>query len=153
EAPGNLTTGFAPATGGFTNLHGIRNIVGAVSDAENLQSPQLNPKSEAVCEGDSVRFQITEEDVHLAQPHSSLSSPQLYPSSQDVIDEDAQDPCSVERCSPVHQRVVLQEGVFAADATGGGLSFTPASDFKDGEVVVYYTVTDNYGKTSAPEKL
>src|SRR5690606_12851400 len=28
-----------------------------------------------------------------------------------------------------------------------------ASDFKDGEVVVYYTVTDRYGKSSAPVKL
>lgn len=153
RAPENLKIGFAASTGGSTNFHEIRNILVEVSDDESLEVPELQPKRATACAEETTYFAVTEEDVYLPNENSSISCLQLYPSLEDVIDEDAEDPCSMERCSPVHQRVALREGVFAADATGGGLSFTPASDFKDGEVVVYYTVTDNYGKTSAPEKL
>ena len=153
EAPDNLKIGFTAATGGSTNFHEIRNIVVEVSDDENLQLPELSPKAEKTCEGDTLEFKITEEDVFLPNENSAISCLQLYHSLEEVIDEDEQDPCLVENCNPIHQRLEIEQGVFVADASGGGVSFTPAPEFKSGEVTVYYTVTDNYGKTSEPAQL
>ena len=153
EAPDNLKIGFTAATGGSTNFHEIRNILVEVSDDENLQLPELQPKAEVICEGDTLQFKITEEDVFLPNENSAISCLQLYRSLEEVIDEDELDPCAVEKCNPLYKRLELEEGVFVAEAIGGGISFTPAPDFKEGEVLVYYTVTDNYGKTSKPEQL
>jgi hypothetical protein len=153
EAPENLKIGFAAATGGYTNFHEIRNLVVEVSDDENLQVPELKPKAEMVCEGDTLRFGITTDDVLLPNENSAISCIQLYQTLDEIVDEDEQDPCSVERCNPLHQRLALEEGIFVADPTGGGVSFTPAENFRAGEVAVFYTVTDNYGKTSKPEQL
>lgn len=153
EAPENLKIGFAASTGGSTNFHEIRNIVVEVSDDESLEIPGLKPKSVLACAGETSYFAITEDDVLLPNENSSVSCLQLYRTLDEIVDDESQDPCSITKCSPLHQQLETEEGQFVADPRGGGFSFTPASGFIQGEAIIYYTVTDNYGKTSKPEKL
>jgi gliding motility-associated-like protein len=45
--------------------------------------------------------------------------------------------------------LVLPQGTFRASDTGGEFTFFPNTGFTDQTVQVFYTITDNYGKTSA----
>ena len=152
-APENLKIGFAATTGEYTNFHEIRNIVVEVSDDKNLQLPELNPKNEVACEGETAAFEIAEQDVFLPNENSTISCLQIYKTMEEILSEEEQDPCSFEKCNPIHQRLELEEGVFAVDPAGRTISFDPSPSFQDGEVVVYYTVTDSYGMTSRPDRL
>jgi gliding motility-associated-like protein len=44
--------------------------------------------------------------------------------------------------------LVLPEGIFRANDNAGGFTFTPNEEYIGKQVTVFYTVTDNYGKTS-----
>jgi len=152
RAPDNLKIGFAATTGESTNFHEIRNIVVEVSDDKNLRLPELRPKKDLACAGETAHFEITEEDVFLPNENSVIRCVQLYKTEEEIFNEEEVDPCSFEQCSPDHQRLEIEEGVFIVDAAGGTVAFEPSSDFQEGEVTIYYTVTDNYGQTSLPEQ-
>jgi len=151
RAPDNLKIGFAASTGESTNFHEIRNIVVEVSDDQNLRLPELRPKEDLACAGETAHFEVTEEDVFLPNENSLIRCVQLYKTEEEIPNEEEVDPCSFEQCSPDHQRLEIEEGVFIVDAAGGTVAFEPSSDFQEGEVTIYYTVTDNYGQTSLPE--
>lgn len=153
QAPNNLKIGFSAATGGYTNFHEIRNIVVEVSDDENLQLPEVKPKYEAICRGETKQFKISDDDVLLLNENSVISCLQVYRTLEEILDDEEQDPCLNQACSPDRQQLTLPEGVVTADVKGGGITFESASGLGAEEVMVYYTVTDNYGKTSKPEPL
>lgn len=151
NAPDNLKIGFAAATGGYTNFHEIRNIVVEVSDDQNLQLPEAKPKSEMACEGETIQFEIKEEDVLLPNQNSVITCLQIYKTLDEILDDEEQDPCLNETCNSVHQSLRLEEGFLTTD--GASFSFAAGSDLDVDEVVIYYTITDNYGKTSKPQPL
>src|SRR5690606_17509883 len=152
RAPDNRKIGFAATTGESTNFHEIRHIVVEVSDDKSLRLPDLRSTKDLACAGEPAHFEITEEDVFLPNENSVIRCVQLYKTEEEIFNEEEVDPCSFEQCSPDHQRLEIEEGVFIVDAAGGTVAFEPSSDFQEGEVTIYYTVTDNYGQTSLPEQ-
>ena len=153
EASDYLKVGFAASTGGSTNFHEIKNIVVEVSDDQNLTLPIAKEKTEDVCYGDTNQLEITGEDVVLPNPNSEIQCLQLYQTLEEIEEDEDSDACSKNLCDPEKQKLVLDEGVFTANPTGGSLTFVPESDLSVEEVTIYYTVTDSYGKTSLPEAL
>ena len=73
---------------------------------------------------------------------------QFYGSLEDIQAEEG-DICSQARCRPENRVLVLPQGTFRASDTGGEFTFFPNTGFTDQTVQVYYTITDNYGKTSS----
>lgn len=151
EAPVNLKAGFAASTGGSTNFHEIKNIVVEVSNDQSLALPRITERNENICHGDTIEFEITGNDVILPNPNSEVQCLQLYQTLEEVGEDEESDTCSKSICDPEKQRLVLDGGVFTADATEGKLSFVSDSELAVEEIVIYYTVTDSYGKTSPPE--
>ena len=66
----------------------------------------------------------------------------------DDILEESSDLCSQARCIEANRVKILPQGTFEANDQAGGFTFFPNEAFIDQEVTVYYTITDNYGKTS-----
>jgi hypothetical protein len=72
----------------------------------------------------------------------------------DDILEESSDLCSQARCIEANRVKILPQGTFVAnDQEAGGFTFFPNEAFIDQEVTVYYTITDNYGKTSEGNKI
>jgi len=149
EAPENLKIGFAASTGGLTNIHEIRNLQVEVSDQDRLENPTgTDIDDKASCEGQENTYEITREEINLPNEGSSIRCLQLY-ASLDDIEAEAEDICSQGRCRPENREMVLPQGTFRAADEGGSFTFFPNVGFVDETVEIYYTVTDNYGKTSS----
>ncbi|WP_373495013.1 PKD domain-containing protein [Aquiflexum sp.] len=149
EAPENLKIGFAASTGGLTNIHEIRNLQVEVSDQDRLENPTgTDIDDKASCEGQENTYEITREEITLPNEGSSIRCLQLY-GSLDEIEAEADDICSQGRCRPENREMVLPQGTFRAADEGGSFTFFPNFGFVDETVEIYYTVTDNYGKTSS----
>jgi gliding motility-associated-like protein len=149
EAPENLKIGFAASTGGQTNIHEIRNLQVEVSDQDRLENPiGTDIDDKASCEGQENTYEITQEEIILPNEGSSIRCLQLY-GSLDEIEAEADDICSQGRCRPENREMVLPQGTFRAADEGGSFTFFPNVGFVDETVEIYYTVTDNYGKTSS----
>lgn len=148
-APKNLKIGFTASTGGETNIHEIRNLIIEVSNEDGLKDPEGTDIDDiASCEGQENTYDLFNENILLPNENSSLQCIQFYASLQDIQAEE-EDICSQARCRPENRVLELPQGIFRADDQGGGFTFFPNLGFTDEEVVVYYTITDNYGKTSS----
>lgn len=149
EAPKDLKIGFSASTGGMTNFHEIRNIVVQVANDENLLNPiGENIADKASCEGQENTYEIKPLEVTLPNENSTIGCLQLYASLEEIVAEE-EDFCSQGKCKPENRELVLLQGTFRASNEGGKFTFFPKFGFRDEEVIVYYTITDSYGKTSS----
>lgn len=147
-APKNLKIGFAASTGGFTNFHEIRNLIVEVSADDKLQDPKgVDFTDFASCAGQENQFFITDEEVVLPNENSSIRCLQFYKSLGD-IEAETGDICSQARCLEQNRVLIVPQGTFRASDQAGGFTFFPNEEYIDQNVTVYYTITDNYGKTS-----
>ncbi|KEO75537.1 hypothetical protein EL17_01430 [Anditalea andensis] len=154
-APQNLKVGFAASTGGSTNFHEIRNVIVQVSDDQNLRDPIANDKSVQACEGVERRFEIkaTEDVILLNDPDNNfIRCLQLANTIADFPTDDF-DICTTEQCDSSRQQLSTPYGNFEADPEGGLIRFTPNLNTVGNEVKIFYTVTDNFGKTSVPKEI
>ncbi len=152
-APKNLKIGFAGSTGGYTNFHEIRNLIVQVAADEALQNPQgVDFTDKASCAGQLNQFYITDEEVRLPNENSSIRCLQFYASLADVKAEN-EDLCAQARCLEQNRVLIVPQGIFQANDQAGGYTFLPNTAFIDQQVTVYYTITDNYGKTSQPNSI
>nr|WP_262917718.1 PKD domain-containing protein [Cognataquiflexum rubidum] len=148
-APPNLKIGFTASTGGLNNIHEIRNLIVEVSNEDGLANPEgINIDDKASCEGQENTYEITAAEATLPNENSSIRCLQFYGSLEDIQAEEG-DICSQARCRPENRVLVLPQGTFRASDTGGEFTFFPNTGFTDQTVQVYYTITDNYGKTSS----
>ncbi|WP_134204599.1 PKD domain-containing protein [Algoriphagus zhangzhouensis] len=151
-APENLKIGFSASTGGFNNFHEIRNLIVQVSAEDELQAPiAVDFDDVASCEGQENQFYITDEDIELPNEGSEIRCLQFYLSKEDIIAQ-SEDVCTQARCLEQNRYLVLPEGTLQAGEKGA-YTFFPNVGFAGSEVEVYYTITDNYGKTSAGNKI
>jgi hypothetical protein len=147
-APKNLKIGFAASTGGSTNFHEIRNLIVEVAAGESLKDPEgVDINDFSSCAGQKNQFFITDSEVRLPNENSTIRCLQFY-KSLDEIETENSDICSQARCLEENRTKFFPEGVFEATDQAGGFTFLPNEAFIDQEVTVYYTITDNYGKTS-----
>jgi hypothetical protein len=147
-APKNLKIGFAASTGGSTNFHEIRNLIVEVAAGESLRDPEgIDISDFSSCAGQKNQFYITDSEVRLPNENSSIRCLQFY-KSLDEIETENSDICSQARCLEENRIKFFPEGIFEATDQAGGFTFLPNEAFIDQEVTVYYTITDNYGKTS-----
>lgn len=147
-APRNLKIGFAASTGGFNNFHEIRNLKVEVSADDRLQNPRgFDLVDFASCAGQENQFFIKDEEVTLPNDNSTIRCLQFFKSKEEIAFNEG-DVCTQARCLEQNRFLVLPEGVFRASDNAGGFTFTPNEEFIGKKVTVYYTITDNYGKTS-----
>jgi hypothetical protein len=147
-SPKNLKIGFAASTGSYTNFHEIRNLIVEVSADDKLGSPVGTDISDlTACAGQENLYAITEDDLELPNENSVIRCLQFYESMEEIAAESG-DICSRARCLEQNRFLVLPQGTFTASDLEGGFTFFPNEDFAGEEVTVYYTITDNYGKTS-----
>ena len=152
-APKNLKIGFAGSTGGYTNFHEIRNLIVQVAAGDALQEPVgVDFTDKASCAGQLNQFYITDEEVRLPNENSSIRCLQFYAALADVKEE-SEDLCTQARCLEENRVLIVPQGIFQASDQAGGYTFLPNEAFIDQEVTVYYTITDNYGKTSQPNSI
>lgn len=150
--PENLKIGFTASTGGFNNFHEIRNLVVQVSAEDDLESPvAVDFNDVASCEGQENQFYITDEDIELPNENSEIRCLQFYQTEEDILAQ-SEDLCTQARCLEQNRYLVLPEGTLEA-GDKGAYTFFPNVGFAGSEVEVYYTITDNYGKTSAGNKI
>jgi hypothetical protein len=148
-APKNLKIGFASSTGGSTNFHEIRSLIVQVAADDALKDPVgVDFTNKALsCAGKENQYYITDEEIILPNENSSIRCLQFYESLDDILEESS-DLCSQARCVEANRVKILPQGTFEANDQAGGFTFFPNEAFIDQEVTVYYTITDNYGKTS-----
>ncbi len=152
-APKNLKIGFTGSTGGYTNFHEIRNLIVQVAAGDALQEPVgVDFTDKASCAGQLNQFYITDEEVRLPNENSSIRCLQFYAALADVKEE-SEDLCTQARCLEENRVLIVPQGIFQASDQAGGYTFLPNEAFIDQEVTVYYTITDNYGKTSQPNSI
>ena len=152
-APKNLKIGFTGSTGGYTNFHEIRNLIVQVAAGDALQEPEgVDFTDKASCAGQLNQFYITDEEVRLPNENSSIRCLQFYAALADVKEE-SEDLCTQARCLEENRVLIVPQGIFQASDQAGGYTFLPNEAFIDKEVTVYYTITDNYGKTSQPNSI
>jgi len=152
-APKNLKIGFAASTGGSTNFHEIRNLIVQVAADDALQDPEgVDFTDKASCAGQLNQFYITDEEVRLPNDNSSIRCLQFYASLADIKAE-SEDICAQARCLEQNRILIVPQGIFQASDQAGGYTFLPNEAFIDQEVTVFYTITDNYGKTSQPNSI
>lgn len=152
-SPRNLKIGFAAATGGFTNFHEIRNLQVEVSDEESLLEPEgVDLKELASCEGQENEYEIDASAITLPNENSEIQCLQFYESLED-IEAEADDLCAQGKCRPENRVLEFPQGTVTAANEGGKYSFFPFPGSDGEEVTLYYTITDNYGKTSGGNSL
>lgn len=152
EAPKELKIGFAASTGGFTNFHEIRNMIVDVSAGDALQEPMgVDFSDVASCEGQENQYYILDEEVVLPNVDSQIRCLQFFRSLED-IESNSSDLCNQGRCLEENQELELPQGIIRA-GEGGAYTFFPNPGTRDQQVEVFYTITDNYGKSSSGNKI
>ncbi|EPR65701.1 PKD domain-containing protein [Cyclobacterium qasimii] len=147
-SPRTLKIGFAGSTGGETNIHEIRNLLIEVADEDNLKQPTTSLVEEVmVCEGQENQLEIPGVKFNLPNKDSRISCLRFYESMKEIEDIET-DPCLVGGCSEGETVLTVPQGTFQYAGEGALFSFTPNSGSTGEDVQVYYTITDNYGKTS-----
>lgn len=147
-APKNLKIGFSASTGGFSNFHEIRNLIVEVSNDEALQNPEgVNIVDFSSCAGQENQFLIEDKNVRLPNINSTIRCLQFFKTKEEIVKNEG-DLCNQARCLEQNRFLVVPEGVFRASDNAGGFTFTPNREFIGKKVTVFYTITDNYGKTS-----
>lgn len=152
-SPKNLKIGFSAATGGFTNFHEIRNLLVEVSDEDSLLEPVgTDLREKASCEGQENEYEIDPSSITLPNDNSEIRCLQFYESLDDIEAEE-EDLCAQGKCRPENRIMEFPQGTVRAADQGGKFTFFPFAGFDGEEVTLYYTVTDNYGKTSKGSSL
>ena len=152
-APPNLKIGFAGSTSGSTNFHEIKNLIVQVAADDALQNPEgIDISGRTSCAGQKSQFKIEDTDVRLPNENSTIRCLQFYKSLDDIVAANS-DICLQARCLEENRTKILPEGIFEATDQSGGFTFLPNEEFIDQEVTIFYTITDNYGKTSQPKKI
>lgn len=152
-APPYLKIGFAGSTSGSTNFHEIKNLIVQVAAENALQNPEgIDILGRTSCVGQKSQFKIEDTDVGLPNENSTIRCLQFYRSLDDIVAPNS-DICLQARCLEENRTKILPEGIFEATDQAGGFTFLPNEEFIDQEVTVFYTITDNYGKTSQPKKI
>lgn len=152
-SPRNLKIGFSAATGGFTNFHEIRNLQVEVSDEDRLLEPiGVDLQERASCEGQENKYEIEASQITLPNENSEVQCLQFYKSLDDIEAED-DDLCAQGKCKPENRILEYPQGIIKAADKGGEFTFFPFSGTDGQEVTLFYTVTDNYGKTSKGNSL
>ena len=152
-SPRNLKIGFSAATGGFTNYHEIRNLQVEVSDEDSLLEPVGTDLQErASCEGQENQYEIDLASITLPNDNSEIQCLQFYKSLSD-IEAEGEDLCAQGKCRPENRVMEFPQGTVRAADDGGKFTFFPFAGSDGQEVTLYYTVTDNYGKTSGGNSL
>jgi hypothetical protein len=147
-APKNLKLGFSASTGGFTNFHEIRNLIVEVSNDEALKDPKgIEILDYTSCAGQENQFRIEDNEVTLPNENSTIRCLQFFRTKAD-IEKNEGDICTQARCLEENRFLVIPEGIFRASDNAGGFTFNPNEGAIGKKVTVYYTITDNYGKTS-----
>lgn len=147
--PKTLKIGFAAATGGRTNIHEIRNLLIEVADEDDLAFPVTEPVEDlTVCLGQENFLELPAEKISLPNENSRISCMRFFESQEAVPGQNA-DPCLEGDCEGTGGILELQEGTFRYLGQGGQFSFTPNEGFNGSEVQAFFTITDNYGKTSS----
>jgi hypothetical protein len=148
-APKNLKLGFSASTGGQTNFHEIKNLLVEVANNEALSNPiGVDFSDFASCEGQENTYSIENEEVELPNENSSIRCLQFYASKNEIAEESG-DICAQDKCREENRELIIPEGVFFAGAQGGEYTFFPNYGFIGIQITVFYTITDNYGKSSA----
>jgi gliding motility-associated-like protein len=152
-APEELKIGFAASTGGQTNFHEIRNLIVQVSDEENLLKPEgVDIEGLVACEGQDNIFEIPMESISLPNENSRLNCIRFFETYEKAEDETGEI-CEKSNCGEVGKMLSFPEGVFSVTDKEGAFTFTPNDGFQGEDVSTYYTLTDNFGKTSEPKLL
>ncbi|MCH7399687.1 PKD domain-containing protein [Belliella sp. DSM 107340] len=153
EAPEELKIGFAASTGGENNFHEIRNVIVEVSNQEGLTNPEgVDIDDIASCAGQENTFDLFNSNIILPNENSNLRCVQFYETIEEIQAEE-EDVCSQGSCRAENRELILAEGVFRSDQSGGGFTFFPNPEFVNEYVEVFYTITDSYGKRSLGNKL
>jgi gliding motility-associated-like protein len=148
QPPQNIKIGFGASTGQETNIHEIDKLKVEVFQKTKLRNPLAkNIDDKASCASQENTFEITSNEVQLFNENSQIACLQFYASLEDIEAED-EDVCSRAKCRPENRLLELPQGIFRAADQGGKYTFFPNPEYIDDTVRVYYTVTDNYGKTS-----
>ncbi|WP_209332000.1 PKD domain-containing protein [Lunatimonas salinarum] len=152
--PPNLKIGFSASTGGNTNFHEIRNLQVEVSAEDDLQLPVGSDLLGLLaCAGQENNYALTTDDVTLPNDNSVIQCVRLYQSLDHIL-TDEEDICLQGGiCGDANRLLEFAEGVVQVDDSGTGITFFPVVGSEGQEVSLYYTVTDNYGKTSAGSEL
>jgi gliding motility-associated-like protein len=153
QAPKNLKIGFAGSTGLYTNFHEIRNLFVDVSNKEALKNPEaLDLLVEAECLGVPNIFQINEADIILPNENSFMNCLNIYPDLNSLANDiDAQffGSCGTEGSCTLGMSIInLPQGTITKEDGLGRFSFISNPGFEGQEIEFFYTVTDNYGKSS-----
>jgi gliding motility-associated-like protein len=148
-SPETLKIGFTGSTGGETNIHEIRNLLVEVADEENLKQPVADTvEGLLVCLGQENQLEIPEENLDLPNEGSRISCMKFYDSMDEIADIET-DPCLSGGCSEEETTLSMQEGTFRYSGVGAQFFFTPNPGFEGDQVNAFFTITDNFGKTSA----
>jgi len=138
-APPSLKIGFAGSTGGSTNFHEIDNILIEVSNTVNLENPLANADSASVCaDVPGIVLNVLSNDVlrNDAPTYFDPATLDLDPSTAGIQNTYS----------------VSGKGVFTANADGT-VTFTGEPGTSGTVAEAYYTITDNYNKTSNQSKI
>lgn len=137
KPPGYMKMGFTGGTGFGTNIQEVRYL--DVTAYEPLDAPHAAQDSLSACKNNSIAFDPLQNDTTFNGPEPHITGIDFNRASIDLdtLTEGIQ-----------RTKVIADTGVFVVNARGI-VTFTPTPDF-EGDVSVYYTVTDLYGATSTP---
>lgn len=146
--PPSLKIGFSASTGGSTNFHEIKNLQVEVSAEDDLQSPVGSDLPDLLaCAGQENSYVLTADDVFLPNENSVVQCVRIYRTLEDIQSE-GDDICLQGVCGNENKVLEFTEGVVQVDDSGSGITFFPFAGMEGQDVSLYYTVADNYGKTS-----
>lgn len=136
-APPTLKLGFAGSTGGSTNFHEIDNVLIEVSDVASLINPISVDDDIAICNESNVTMSVlNNDDLQNDEPtYFDVSKLDLDPNTAGIQTSIS----------------LSNKGTFVANADGT-VTFTPVAAFI-GDAEIYYTITDNYNKTSNQSRI
>jgi len=154
KSPQHLKIGFGSSTGGSTNFHEIRNLVVEVSDDSFLQKPVVMAKDYEDCEMNEHELFIRVENdiIFTNEPENNgVRCIQLGITPEDFHFFDM-DICNSESCDTSKMSLVIPEGRVSVSESGKVI-FQAFPGHAGKTIMIYYTVTDYFGKTSDPKPI
>lgn len=153
--PKNLKIGFASSTGGSTNFHEIRNLIVEVSDDSFLQKPSLQAKKIEDCEMSiyELPIDIDQDVIFTNDPvNNGIRCIQLGKDLDDFNHSDM-DICNTDICDATRKTLEIPEGKFTINDADNTIYFKSNVGNAGKTISAFYTVTDNFGKTSDPKSI
>lgn len=153
--PQNLKIGFASSTGGSTNFHEIRNLIVEVSDDSFLQKPKIQSKNLEECEMEIYEFPINKDHDIIFTNDPVNNGVRCIQFGKDLNDfrHSDMDICQINICDESKRSLEIPEGKFTIDDGNNTIYFHSNTGNTGNTVTAYYTVTDNFGKTSEPSSI